>query len=146
MGAGLDLHGRRKAGTEFPVDISLALIATESGTIVVAAIRDLTERRREQAAQAHLAAIVESTNDAVAATDLAGIVSSWNPGAERLLGFSAAEMIGRSIFTVVDDAFTAPMAAARERVGAGEQVGPFGTRRGDTDGQVGNAAGGERGG
>src|SRR3546814_2175428 len=91
MGAGLDLHGRRKAGTEFPVDISLALIATESGTIVVAAIRDLTERRREQAAQAHLAAIVESTNDAVAATDLAGIVSSWNPGAERLLGFRAEE-------------------------------------------------------
>jgi len=48
-----------------------------------------------------LSAIVQSAEDAIVSTDLSGVIMSWNPGAERLCGYSAAEMLGRSIFLTV---------------------------------------------
>src|ERR1039458_5374585 len=48
-----------------------------------------------------LSAIVQSAEDAIVSTDLSGVILSWNPGAERLCGYSAAEMLGRSIFLTV---------------------------------------------
>jgi PAS domain S-box-containing protein len=136
MGAGIDLSGRRRDGSEFPVDIALAPVATDEGPMVLATIRDLTERRREQAAQAHLAAIVESTNDAVAATDLDGVVTSWNPGAERLLGYRAEEMLGQPIYEVVAPEFRDGLARARRQIIEGETVAPFESRRLRKDGTL----------
>jgi PAS domain S-box-containing protein len=134
MGAGLELWGRRRDGTEFPVDVSLAPVPTPAGTMVLAAVRDMTERRSEQADQAQLAAIMESTDDAVIGTDPGGTITSWNPGATRLLQHEAGEIIGQPLSVVVPAEVRADLDELRRRAMAGEHVPPFETRRRRRDG------------
>ncbi|HEV2394961.1 MAG TPA: PAS domain S-box protein [Verrucomicrobiae bacterium] len=67
----------------------------------LAAARERRSRKLAEAATAHLAAIVESCEDAIIGKTLDGTVVSWNAGAERLYGYTAAEMIGRSVFSLV---------------------------------------------
>jgi PAS domain S-box-containing protein len=103
MGAGLALAGRRQDGTEFPVDISLARITINDEPLVVAAIRDITDQRAATAAQAQLAAIVQSSLDAIVAVTVEGVVTSWNPAAGRTFGYPPGEMVGRQLSRLVPD-------------------------------------------
>ncbi|MBI3964786.1 MAG: PAS domain S-box protein [Chloroflexi bacterium] len=68
---------------------------------VVATVEDVTERRRLAAVQAELAAIVAGANDAIMSADLGGTIATWNAAAERLLGYCAAEMVGRPYAEIV---------------------------------------------
>ena len=103
MGASLELFGRRADGSEFPVDISLAPVAGAEGPLVVAAIRDATERRSANAALAQLAAIVQSSMDAIVSVTLEGRITSWNPGAERLFAFTTKEAIDQHVSLLVGE-------------------------------------------
>ena len=78
MGAGLQLSARSKDGTEFPVDISLSSIETEEGLLVSAALRDVSDLRKAEA-RSRLAAIVDSSVDAIIGETLEGTITSWNP-------------------------------------------------------------------
>ena len=99
MGAALNLFGLRKDDTEFPVDIMLKPIDTEHGSVVLSFVRDVTEQREAVEAlrrnDQQLRSIVESVRDyAIYHLDRDGHVMTWNPGAERIKGFTAEEIVG----------------------------------------------------
>ena len=115
MGAGLDLYARRRDGTEFPVDISLAPIGDDDGSLVVAAVRDITERKATQSAQAQLAAIVRSSTDGIFSMTSSGVMTSWNQAAEELFGYSRTDVVGHHVsrFFPEDPALEELLDAAR---------------------------------
>ncbi len=86
---------------------------------------DITERRKSEATRALLAAIVESSQDAIIGHDLDGVVTSWNAGAEVLYGFGADEAIGRMLSTLLRDPLLGDWPDMRERLRNGERIETF---------------------
>jgi two-component system CheB/CheR fusion protein len=91
--------------------------------------RDITEQKRAEIARSHLAALVESSDDAIVSKTLTGIIQTWNKGAERMFGYTAAEMIGQPVMKLV------PADRAQEeidilaRLGRGERIEHYETVR-----------------
>src|SRR5262249_41770739 len=94
----INRHGR-----DLPIDDSAAPIRNESGELigVVLIFRDITERRRTETVRSYLAAIVESSDDAIIGKTLEGLITSWNKGAMKIFGYTREEAIGQPITIII---------------------------------------------
>jgi len=104
MGAGRDLFGLRKNGTEFPIEIGLNPIRTDEGTFVVSAIVDISDRKR---LEARFRATVESAPTAILMTDQAGSIVLVNAELERLFGYERDELLRRKIEVLIPERYRA---------------------------------------
>src|SRR5205823_8348305 len=118
-------------GREVPIDDSAAPIRGADGSVagVVLVFRDVTELRRAVEARLHLAAIVESSDDAIISKNLDGLIVSWNNGAERLYGYTADEILGKPLSILVPPDHPDELPELMERLKRGERIEHFETQR-----------------
>ncbi|MGH9177373.1 MAG: PAS domain-containing sensor histidine kinase [Acidimicrobiales bacterium] len=128
-GRRMETAAQRRDGTVFDAELVLWASGSGPGLIINAFVHDVTDRRQAEAAVHRLAAIVDSSDDAVIGTTLDGVVTTWNPAAERIYGYTAAEMIGMPVSRLVPPDRKGELADAIEAVARGEAVSNYETQR-----------------
>jgi PAS domain S-box-containing protein len=122
----IQFQGRHKDGREIPLEISIGEHLVGGERVLTGIVRDITERKRAEQAhgetQRRLAAIVEGSEDAIYIKDLAGTISSWNAGAERTYGYTAAEAIGQSVSILFPPEKIGELTQALNRLRRGEKI------------------------
>ena len=127
----------RKGGDRVDVSLAISPVRNDQGKLIgtAAVARDVGRNQRDHAAQSRLAAIVESSDDAIYARDLNGIITDWNAAAERMFGYKADEVIGRSILTIIPPELQHEELAILGKIRAGERIEHYETERLHKDGR-----------
>src|SRR5665648_715998 len=128
----------RKDGTLVPVSLTVAPIRDEDGAVVGASgvHRDVTEQRQAFETAQRMAAIVESSEDAIIGETLKGVITSWNPAADRMYGYSGEEIVGKPIDLLIPEDRTGEIEAILAKISAGRPVEHLETIRVRRDGTV----------
>jgi len=124
MGAGLELYGLRKDGKEFPIEISLSPIQTDPGILVSAAIRDITERKRNEQ---RILTLLDSAPDAMVVVGGDGRIVLVNSQTEKLFGHTRGELLGQPVEVLIPERFWAEHRKHRARYMEHTQVRPMET-------------------
>lgn len=129
---------RSRSGDEFAIDDSAAPIRDTLQRLmgVVLVFHDVTEARRLSLAQKRLAAIVESSDDAIVSKNLDGYITSWNKSAERIFGYTAEEIVGKHVTTIIPPDRHNEEPKILERLRRGERVDHYETIRRAKDGRL----------
>jgi PAS domain S-box-containing protein len=125
-------------GTERPIDDSAAPMRDEAGAVIGAVLvfRDVSERKRAEENRARLAAIIESSEDAIVSKTLDGVILSWNAGAERLFGYAAVEAVGQPVTLIIPPERLGEEHIILNKLRRGERVQHFETVRVAKDGRL----------
>ncbi len=133
---GFEARFLTKSGEERNGVIRSSLIEINSRPHALSSFTDITERKRAEDAIGQLAAIVESSDDAIVSKDLNGVIMSWNKGAEKLFGYSAEEVIGKSIMILIPPDRADEETRVQESVRRGEKIDHYETVRRRKDGAL----------
>ncbi|MCA9974122.1 MAG: PAS domain S-box protein, partial [Anaerolineales bacterium] len=131
----MESRHRTKNGRIFPVEISATYFKYDGREYDLALVRDITVRKQAQQKVAELAAIVQSSGDAIIGKTLDGTIISWNKGAEKIYGYTANEMIGQSISTLFPPERINGLPHILDKIRAGEHIEHYETTRRRKDGQ-----------
>src|SRR5688500_9369387 len=119
-----DTIRRRKDGTLIPISLTVSPIHDNAGRVVGASkiARDIRERTQALDATRRLAAVIESSDDAIITKDLNSTITSWNAAAERMFGYTASEAIGRSVRMLIPDELQDEEGVVLAKIRAGERL------------------------
>jgi PAS domain S-box-containing protein len=135
FGKRIEVTGNRADGSAVDLELSIDRMPGDGSPLFAGFVRDITERKRAEQIRERLAAIVESSDDAIISKTLDGVVTAWNSGAQNLFGYSSEEMVGKplQILVPVERASEEPEILAR--IARGESVDHFETVRIRKDGK-----------
>ena len=122
LGRLIEIAALRRDGTEILVALAISATEIDGSPVFTAYLRDITEQKRVEDANRRLAAIIESSGDAIISIDLDERITSWNKEAERLFGYAAAEIIGKPITVLVPPDRHNEELGIMERIRRGERV------------------------
>jgi diguanylate cyclase (GGDEF)-like protein/PAS domain S-box-containing protein len=123
MGAGQDLHGMRKDGVEFPVEVSLSPVETDEGVFSMSAIRDTSERKK---AEQKFRALLESAPDAIVIINDKGEMVLVNSQTEKLFGYPRGQLLGNKIEMLIPARFKTRHPHFRQQFAAAPRTRPMG--------------------
>ena len=136
IGKCIEITAVKSDGSEIPVELAITAIHSTTGLIFTGVLRDITARRHADQTRARLAAIVDSSDDAIFSMGMDGTILSWNPGAERLYGYTASEAIGRSRDLLLPAGIMADVESVVDKATRGQSGEPFETQRVRKDGTI----------
>ena len=135
---GVEAVAERPDGTRVPFMPYPTPLHDAAGNLVGAVnmLVDLSERSHAEQVRQLLASIVESSDDAIVSKDLNGVIASWNPGAERLFGYAADEVVGKSVTVLFPEDLLHEETVILERIRRGERIEHYETVRRRKDGSL----------
>ena len=132
----MKMRGRRRDGSEFPMEIGLGLIEIGSETLLSNSIQDITERTRTEELAAYMAKIIDSSTDAIIGKTLDRTIVSWNKGAEKVYGYKAEEVLGHSIAMLLPPGIPDELPGIIKRLQRGQRIESYETTRVHKDGHL----------
>lgn len=140
LGKRIEIEGLRRDGSEILVELAITPFQIDEARFFTAYLRDITARKRSEEVRRRLAAVVESSQDAIITTDLQGAITSWNHGAEGLFGYNNEEVIGKRVTMLIPPERHHEEPAVLQRIRAGERIERYESVRRRKDGSLFNVS------